>query len=115
MAAVGTEPDGLTVLKPDKPLVPLTWLGDRRERVVVINRAVLVDLDEGGALVVCGRAQHAGQVLAVGVDGPGDEAGLCADRERHRVERRVERAERRRLGDLALLRGRRILALRQAV
>jgi len=54
-------------------------------------------------------------VPAVRVDGPGHEAGVGAEREGDRVERVVQRTERGGLGDLALLRRRRILALGQPV
>ena len=47
--------------------------------------------------------------------GPGDERRLGAERQRHRVERRVQRAHRRRLGDLAELGRGGVLALGQAV
>ena len=61
------------------------------------------------------RGQHRRQVLAVGVDGAGHERRLGAERQRDRVERVVDRAHRRGLGDLAGLRRRRVLPLRQAV
>ena len=46
-------------------------------------------------------AEHVGHPRLVGVDRPGDERRLCSDRERQRVEGKVERAHRRRLRDLA--------------
>ena len=85
------------------------------ERAVVEDRAVLVDLDQRSALVRGGGAQHLGQVLAIAVDRPGDERRLRAQRQRDRVERMVGDPERRRLGDLAQLRGRRRLPLGQPV
>src|SRR6516164_617104 len=111
LGAVRAEPDRLTVLQPDQPGIARVRLLQRRERVVVEDRAVLVDLDERSALVVRGGPEHAREVLAVGVDRPGHEAGLRAERQRDRVERGVQRAERGRLGDLALLGGGRVLAL----
>ena len=54
-------------------------------------------------------------MLAVGVDGARHEGRLGAQRQRHRVERVVERAHRRGLGDLAGLRGGGVLALGEAV
>ena len=62
-----------------------------------------------------GLAQHRLQVLAVGVDRPGHERRLGADGQRDRVERLVQRAHRRRLGDLADLGGGGVLALGQPV
>ena len=112
--AVGAEPDRLAVLEAD--LVRGAALAaDRVEGAVVEDVAVLVDLDEGGAIVLGGGAQGRGEVLLLDVDGAGDERGLGAERQRQRVERRVLGAERGRLRDLALLAGRRVLALGQAV
>ena len=51
--------------------------------------------------VLVGAAEHLDHVLAVHVVGAGDERRLRAERDRDRVERLVERAERRRLRDLA--------------
>ena len=62
-----------------------------------------------------GAAQHLAQSLAVGVQRAADEGGLGAQRQRHRVERVVQRAHRGGLGDLADLRRRRVLPLGQAV
>ena len=59
------------------------------EGAVVEDVAVLVDLDEGRALVLGGGAQHLGDVCAVGVHGARDEGRLGAERERERVERVV--------------------------
>ena len=87
----------------------------RSERVVVEDRAVLVDLHERRAAVGGRRPEHLGQVLAVGVDGPGHEGRLGAERQRDRVERVVQRTHRRRLGDLADLGGGGVLALGQTV
>ena len=55
------------------------------------------------------------QVLGLDVDAARDEARLGAERERDRVERMVDGAERRRLGHLADLGRRRVLALGEAV
>ena len=54
-----------------------------------------------GAAVLVRTAEHLDHVLAVHVVGAGDERRLGAERDRDRVERVVERAERRRLRDLA--------------
>ena len=109
------EPDRLAVLERDDRVGLGVLVLDRVERAVVEDRAVLVDLDERGASVRGRRGQHRGEVLAVGVDGAGHEGALGAERQRDRVERVVQRAHRRRLGDLAGLRGGGVLALGQAV
>ena len=62
-----------------------------------------------------GAAERLHHVLAVHVVGPGHEAGLGAQRQAERVEGVLERAERRRLGDLGHLRRRRVLALGETV
>ncbi len=59
--------------------------------------------------------QHLGELLALGVDRAGDKGRVGTERERERVEGAVERPHRRGLGDLAELRRRRVLALRQPV
>ena len=111
---LGAEADRLAVLEAD--LVRLAALAANRvEGAVVEDVAVLVDLDEGRALVFGGRPQGRGDVLLLDVDRAGDEGGLGAERQRGRVEGMVLGAERRRLGDLALLAGRRVLALGQPV
>lgn len=115
LGQVAAEPDGLAVLQPDHGLLGLLLVLEGVEGAVVEDVAVLVDLDQGRALVGGGLAQHLRQVLAVGVDRPGHERRLRADRQRHRVEGRVQRAHRRRLGDLPDLGGRRVLALGQTV
>ena len=113
--AVGPEADRLALHERDAVEDGAVLLGQREERAVVEHRAVLVDLDERGALVLRGGAQHVGHVVAVAVDGPGGERRPRAERQRERVERLVLRAERGRLRDLAELGGRRRLALREPV
>ena len=102
--ALGTfdaEPDRLAVLERDDRVGLGVLALDRVERAVVEDRAVLVDLHERRAAVRGRRREHRGEVLAVGVDGPGHEAALGAQRQRDRVERVVDRAHRGGLGDLA--------------
>ena len=113
--ALDAEADRLAGDQPDLVGVLDVLVGQRRERAVVEHRAVLVDLDERGALVGRRGAQHLSEVALVAVDRPRDERRLGAERERDRVERLVGDAERRRLRDLAELGGRRRLALGQPV
>ncbi|MPM27536.1 hypothetical protein SDC9_74048 [bioreactor metagenome] len=113
--AADAEDDLLAVAERDDRLGRLLATLQRVERTVVEDRAVLVDLHQRRAAVRGSRLQHLAEVLAVGVDRAGDEGRLGAERQRHRVERLVERPHRRRLGDLAQLRGRRVLALGQPV
>ena len=58
------------------------------------------------------RLEHVGAIHVVGAR---HERGLRAQRQRQRIERGVERTERRRLRDLADFGRRRVLALRQSV
>ena len=60
------------------------------ERAVVEDVAVLVDLDEGRALVLVGPPEHLLHVVAVHVVRPGDEGRLGAERDRDGVERMVD-------------------------
>ena len=62
--------------------------------VVVVDRAVLEDLDERGALVRVRAVQHLLEVRRVDVDRARDERGARAERERDRVDRVVDRAVR---------------------
>ena len=55
---------------------------DYLERAVVEDVAVLVDLHERGALMVCRLPKHGRQVLAVRVQRAGDERGLGAEGQR---------------------------------
>ena len=111
---VGAEADRLAVLEAD--LVGRAPLAtDGVEGAVVEDVAVLVDLDEGRAGVLGGGPQGVADVLLLDVDRAGDEGGVGAERQGERVERVVLGPERRRLGDLAGLRGGRVLALGQPV
>ena len=69
-------------------------LGEVVEGAVVEHRAVLEDLDEGGAAMLGRRAQHLDEPLLVAVDGARDEGGAGAEGQRQRVERRIDRAAR---------------------
>ncbi|GBD46432.1 hypothetical protein HRbin41_01259 [bacterium HR41] len=62
-----------------------------------------------------GGPQRLGQMLLVGVDRAGGEGGAGTERQGQRVEGQILRAERRRLRDLPLLRGGRVLALGEPV
>ena len=115
LALARAEPDRLAVLQPDQQVTTGRRVLYRPERLVVEDRAVLVDLDERRSPVIRRGPQHAGEVLAVGVDRAGHEPGLGADGERQRVERGVQRAERGRLRHLPLFGGGRVLALGQPV
>ena len=59
--------------------------------VVVVDGAVLEDLDERRALVRVGAVQHLLQVRGVHVDGARHEGGAGAERERERIDRVVDR------------------------
>ena len=88
--------------------------GERREHVVVIDDAILEDLDEAGAAVGVRGLEHVRQPL-VDVDPARDEPRARSQRERARAQRPVDRPERGRRRARADPAGRRILALGQAV
>ena len=113
LVTVGAEADRLTVVEVDHHLFAHLTAGDVVERTVVEHVAVLEDLDERRAPVRVRLTEDLHHVLAVEVVRAGNEAGLGAERDRQRIERRIDRTERRALGDLADLRGRRVLTLGQ--
>lgn len=112
---LAAEEDRLAVFEADHRLLGPFLVLQHLERAVVEDVAVLVDLHQRGAGVVGRRAQHAREVLAVGVHRAGDEGGFGAQGERDRVERRVQGTHRRRLGDLADLGGGAVLPLGEPV
>ena len=106
---------GLPWLQGEGRVVADLLLAHVVEGAVVEDVAVLVDLDESGAVVRGGAMEDLLQVRAEDVDGPRDEGRLGAEGQARRVERPVDRPVRRRLGLLADLGRRRVLALRQPV
>src|SRR5262249_12862352 len=91
------------------------FIGGVLENPVVEDLAVLIDFNEGSALVGGGAAERFGQVVDVNVNGAGHESGLGADGDGHRTQRVFDRSQRARLGARAGPRRGRILALGQAV
>ena len=89
--AVGAEARRLAVLQVDAVLL---GLAHGVERAVVVDVAVLEDLDEGRPAMCRRSSQHFRHVLAVGVDGARDEARLGADGDAQRVERLIDGAVR---------------------
>ena len=74
LLAVGAEADRLAVEQRDQHVVAGRLGRQGLERAVVEDVAVLEDLDERGALVFVGPAEHLLHVLAVDVVGAGHEA-----------------------------------------
>ncbi len=99
--AVLAEPDGLAVSQRDQHRCSLVLRSDLAERPIVEDVAVLVDLDERRALVGVSPPERLHHVVAVHVVGSGHETRLGPEGDAHGVERTIEAAERRRLGDLA--------------
>ena len=104
LLAVGAEADGLAVLERDEHVGPHLLARDVVERAVVEDVAVLVDLHERRALVGVGPAEHLSSMWLRSMSWVrATNVASAPSATRHRVERVVERAERRRLGDLAHL------------
>jgi hypothetical protein len=85
------------------------------EGAVVEDITVLIDLEEGSALMGVTPDQHLLQVFGIPVHAPRDEAGIGPPGKREGIERMVKAAERRRLGNLSFFRSGRVLPLCQAV
>jgi hypothetical protein len=77
--AVRPEDERLAVHERDRPLGAGRRVLQQVEGAVVEDVAVLVDLDERGALVLGGLPEHVGEPLAVGVHGAPDERGVGAE------------------------------------
>ena len=69
------------MLQEDLRLGRILALGKGVERAVVVDDAVLEDLEERGPLVRMRRLQNVRQALLVRIDGAGDETRTGAERE----------------------------------
>src|SRR5215469_10936683 len=90
-------------------------IGHVVERAVIEDVAVLQDLNEGRTAMVVGALQRLAEMLLLNVDRTGDKGRMRSQSHSERVEGKINRTERSRLGDLAHFRGRRVLALGQSV
>ena len=113
--AIHAEANRLTVREVDEHCVTGVLLGDRVERAIVEDVAVLEDFDDRTALVIMGSTEHLLHVTAIHVVRASDKGRLGAERHRDGVERLIDRTHRRGLGDLADLARRRVLAFGQSV
>src|SRR5215510_639375 len=109
------EQERLAVLEPELVLHLRLAVVDDVPGQIVVDVAVLEDLEERGTLVRGRPLEHLVHVRDVAVDRARHEGRAAAERERQRVHRAVGGADRRRLGDLAELARRRVLPLRQPV
>ncbi len=112
--AVG-ERHRFAVLQEERAFVFRLPLGEFEEGPVVEDVAVLVDLQEAGAIVVVGRLHHSLHVLRVAVHGARHERGVGPQGDGNGVEGAVERAVGRALRDGARVGGGAVLPLREAV
>jgi hypothetical protein len=83
--------------------------------VVVVDGAVLQDLDEGGAGVLVSAPEHLLKMPGIVVDRPRREGRPRPEGEADRVEGVIDRTHRRRGGHHVESRRRRVLALREAI
>ena len=102
----GSEHQRLVVLEDQGRLEPGLPVFDFLPLVVVVDRAVLEDFDECGALVGVGAVQGLLEMGCVDVDGAGDEGRAGAEGEGDRIDRVIDGALRARLGAHSLPRGR---------
>jgi len=86
------EDQGLAVRELERGLDARLLVLHLEPLVVVVDGAVLEDLDEGRAAVLEGAPQHLLQMRRVDVDGARHEGRARAEREGDRVDRVVDRA-----------------------
>src|SRR5690606_37786659 len=110
-----TEDERLAVLQVKLGLWGPFTRGEGIEDPVVIDDAVLQDLDHGGAGMAPGALQDLWHALLIRIDGARDQAAAGAQREAGGGDRLVERAARGGGAARPDPAGRRGLALRQAV
>ena len=115
LVALLAEDHRLAVLQDEHPILFHRLVGEVAPCAIVEDVAVLQHLHECRSPVLARAMQHLLQVLGVRVDRSSDEARLGGGDEVDGDDRRLDRAERRRLRLLADRRGRRCLALGQAV
>ena len=113
--AVLAEDHRLAVLEIKHAIRAHASFGKGIKGVIVEDVAVLIDLDKRDAFVPGGGFDHAAQMFDVDVDRARHEGRLAGDGQRKRIDRIVDRAHRRRLGLLAKLRGRAVLAFGQTI
>src|SRR6185312_4476679 len=113
--AIVAETQRLAVFEVDHALLAHVLVRERVKRTIVEDVAVLENLDERHALVLCGLVERLLQVPDIAVERARNERGAGRERHPNRVERLLGRAVRRRLRDLPELGCRRELALGQPV
>ena len=83
--------------------------------MIVEDVAVLIDLDEGDALVLRGRFDDRAEMFDVDIDRARNKRRFTRDRQRQGIDRVVNRSRGRRLRLLTKLRSRTVLTFRQTV
>ena len=104
----------LPIREPELAILRALGSGEIVEHVLVVDDAVLEDLDEGRALMGVGRLEHIGQMLRH-VEPARHEARAAAQREGAGLRRPIDRTLRRGRGGRAQAAGGRGLALGKAV
>ena len=101
--SLGTKDNRFAVTKLDEHCISIGLAGDVFKCGVVKDVAVLVDLNQRGALVLGGTTEHLLHVCTVHVMRTGHESSLCSDRKSDGIKGCVYGTNRCRLGDLPLL------------
>ena len=119
------QPDAFVPLRPKDQRLALfqeqglhrlgTLFSKDLKRTVIEDITVLIDLKKGRPPVGLAAKQHLLQVLRIAVHRPGYKARIGPHSKGQGIERVIDASEGSRLGDLPLLRGRRILPLRQPI
>ena len=94
LVAVFPEDHWLAVLEIEHAVIAHAAFGKRIKRVIVEDIAVLVDLDKRDALVFRRGLYHRTQMFDVDIDRTRDKRRLAGNRQRKRIDRIVDGADR---------------------
>ena len=106
LVALGTEHQRLAMGDVDLRLLRHLAVGEGGEDAVVVDEAVLEDLDEAGAVVGVGALEYGLQMALVGIHRARDETAACTQAQLARQHRSVQRSVGRRRRERAAPRSR---------
>ena len=90
--AVLAEDERLAILEHELMVGLDSLVADFLESVIVEDVAILKDLDKRSAAICVGALEHFAEMFLLDVDRAGDERRIRTKRDRHRIEREINRA-----------------------